>query len=95
MPANFPDDRLREAILSLVRKYEQETAIIKYADFDAAFLLRNEAPRSARGAWSKDRLAQFYTRMRYGPDALNRSFTFEHADDTTGSTKMAMHSSRG
>jgi hypothetical protein len=28
--------------------------------------------------------------MRYGADAPSRSFTFEHADDTTLSTRMAM-----
>jgi hypothetical protein len=94
-PDTLPDSRLQEVMLSLVQKYGQEAAIIKYADFPDAFLLRSDGTQISLGAWSKDRLAQFYTRMKYGADAPNRSFTFEHADDATISTKMAMYYFRG
>jgi hypothetical protein len=89
-PDTMPDNRLQDLMLSLVQKYGQEAAIVKYGDFDDAFLLRSDGNQISLGKWSKDRLAQFYTRMKYGADAQNRSFTFEHADDTTLSTKMAM-----
>jgi hypothetical protein len=90
-PDTMPNERLADLMLSLVHKYGQEAAIVKYGDFPDAFLLRNDGTQISLGAWSKDRLAQFYTRMKYGADAPNRSFTFEHADDTTLSTNMAMH----
>jgi hypothetical protein len=89
-PDTMPDNRLQDLMLSLVQKYGQEACIIKYGDFPDAFLLRNDGTQISLGAWTKDRLAQFYTRMKYGADAPNRSFTFEYADDTTLSTKMAM-----
>jgi hypothetical protein len=89
-PDTMPDHQLADLMLSLIQKYGQEAAIIKYGDFPDAFLLRNDGTQISLGKWSKDRLAQFYTRMKYGADAPNRSFTFEYADDATLSTRMAM-----
>lgn len=81
---SFPDtitnNRLSDLMLSLVQKYGQEAAVIKYGDFDDAFLLRNDGTQISFGKWNKNRLAQFYSGMRYGADARNRSFTFEYAD---------------
>ena len=91
VPDHMPNEQLHQAIVGLVRKYQQESAIIKYGDSDRAFLVYPDGHQVDLGVWTKDKMAEYFTQMKYGADAANRRFAFEYADDHTMSTRMAMH----
>jgi len=78
-------------VLEWLRKYQQEAAVVKYADSDIAYLLAAKGAESQLGRWSIDRLADVYSQMRLGADAANHIFVFEAADDHSWSTKLAIH----
>lgn len=87
IPENMPNEQLHKIIIDLLSKYQQESAVVKYGDSDHAFLVKQDG-QSDIGVWTKDKMAEFFSQMKYGAD--DRSFAFEYADDLTRSTKMAM-----
>lgn len=74
-------DAFQSAILRLVRKYQQEGAVLKLAGKSAADLLTVEGDKERLGEWSLNRAADYYTRLRKGPPG--RSFVFEAAGDSS------------
>jgi hypothetical protein len=79
----------REDILSLVQKYNQDAAIVKYAGDDLAKLLQKDGSELVMGKWNHSKLAMYYTRMVKGPS--NREFTFEAAGDLSVMTQTAIY----
>jgi hypothetical protein len=90
IPADVPPKMVKQRIIALLMSYQQESAVVKYADSDHAFLLTSSGAETNIGRWSKDNMSQFFTQMKYGANAQNRSFAFEYADDLTRSTQMAI-----
>lgn len=89
-------DAFREQILKLVQKYEQESAIIKYADDPIAHFIYNTGKEEPAGEWKPSSLAKFYTRMRKGPGSpvspeRPRKFTFANPDSEEPESKLEFH----
>jgi hypothetical protein len=78
----------KKQLLALAQKYNQDAVIVKYHDDPTAHMLDVDGSEEALGQWKKDDLAQYYTKMKKGPE--NRKFTFESAGDLTRSTLMAI-----
>lgn len=91
--ANFDisNENLYKIVFGWIVKYNQEAAIIKYKDSPNAFLIDRSGGQIDLGIWNKDKMAQHFTQMKYGADAKNRIFNFEHADDDSQTTQMAIH----
>lgn len=75
-------------VIELLKKYEQESAVIKPPSDLMAYLVGVDGSRIALGPWSVHKLSDFYTQMRKGPS--NRAFAFEAAADLTISTRRAV-----
>ncbi len=77
-------------VISLLKKYQQEAALVKYSGEEVASLLFPNGQASEVGRWQGDPklMATYYTRMRKGQG--NRQFTFEAAGDDSISTRMAV-----
>lgn len=77
-------------VITLLGKYQQEAALVKYAGSDTASLLYPNGQAVEVGRWQGDPklMASFYTRMRKGP--ANRQFAFEAAGDDSNMTRMAV-----
>jgi hypothetical protein len=77
-------------VISLLKKYQQEAALVKYPGEEVASLLYPNGQASVVGRWQGDPklMAAYYTRMRKGPGT--RQFTFEAAGDDSISTRMAV-----
>jgi len=86
----MPNGSLKALVLAWVNKYEQEAAVVKYADSDIAYLLAANGTESQLGRWSINRLADIYSQMKWGADAANRTFVFEAADNHSWSTQLAI-----
>ena len=87
----FGDSRQVTAkVISLLGKYQQEAALVKYAGSDTASLLYPNGQSVEVGRWQGDPklMATHYTRMRKGPSA--RQFAFEAAGDNSNMTRMAV-----
>jgi len=85
--ADFSHD-VTANIVSLLKKYGQEAAIIKYPGEEIAKLVDSNGIESNLGRWTPDQMAQYYTKMRKGP--ANRQFAFEAAGDSSRTTQMAV-----
>lgn len=81
---NIPNKDFHSIVLGWVRQYEQEAAVVKYADSNIAFSLAADGTEIQLGQW-------IYSQMRYGADAANRIFVFEAADNHSWSAKLAIH----
>jgi len=88
--ATGTDDKtiFNKQLLSLIKKHEQEAAIIKYHDDPVAHLLNYDGSEVPLGQWKKDSLAQYYTKLQKGPE--DRKFTFEAAGDLTRMALMSI-----
>ena len=86
-PANIPNKTLQTTVLDWIHQFQQEAAVIKYADSDIAFLLNTNGSETQLGNWSINRLADIYSQMKHS----DRTFVFEAADDHSWSAKLAMH----
>jgi hypothetical protein len=77
-------------VASLLKKYQQEAALVKYSGDDAASLLYPNGQTVGVGRWQADPklMATYYTRMRKGP--VDRQFAFEAAGDDSIMTRMAV-----
>ena len=77
-------------VTALLKKYEQEAALLKSPNNEEAFLLFANGQTSSVGKWKADpqQMATYYTRMKNGPEG--RQFTFEAAGDDSRTTKMAV-----
>ena len=77
-------------VISLLGKYQQEAALVKYAGSDTASLLYPNGQTVEVGRWQGDPklMATYYTRMRKGP--ADRQFAFEAAGDDSNMTRMAV-----
>ena len=77
-------------VISLLGKYQQEAALVKYAGSDTASLLYPNGQTVEVGRWQGDPklMATYYTRMRKGP--ADRQFAFEAAGDDSKMTRMAV-----
>ena len=82
-------NKFRKDVLNLVQKYNQDSALVKYAGEDEARLLNKNGTETIVGKWTPTQLATYYTRMVKGPP--NREFTFEAAGDFSVMTQTAMH----
>lgn len=78
-------------VLELIGQYQQESALVKFPNDEQAYLLFANGETAPVGKWHADPklMAQYYTRMRKGPEG--RQFTFEAAGDNSVMTRMAMH----
>ena len=77
-------------VISLLGKYQQEAALVKYAGSDTASLLYPNGQTVEVGRWQGDPklMATYYSRMRKGP--ASRQFAFEAAGDDSNITRMAV-----
>ena len=73
---------------SLVGKYDQETALVKFPKDVLAYKIYSTGELEPLGTWSMDKLSQYYTMMRKGPPG--RRFTFEAAGDMSRMTLWTM-----
>jgi len=90
-PSRIPNGELRSIVLGWIRKFQQEAAVVKYADSDIAYLLVANGEETPLGKWSINRLADIYSQMRAGADTPSRMFVFEAADDHSWSVRLAMN----
>ncbi len=86
-PERIPNKQFRSIILEWIQKYQQKSALVKYADSDIAYLLEADGTEKQLGKWSIDHLADTYSQMKYGVE--NRTFVFEAADDHSWSARLA------
>jgi hypothetical protein len=77
-------------VADLLKKYQQEFAIVKPSDSDQAFYIPPEGEPTLAGVWHADPklLAKYYTRMRKGPQ--NRQFVFKAAGDDSIMTRQGV-----
>ena len=77
-------------VISLLGKYQQEAALVKFAGSETASLLYPNGQTVEVGRWQGDPklMATYYTRMRKGP--ADRQFAFEAAVDESNMTRMAV-----
>lgn len=75
-------------VIDLLKKYDQESAVVKYPGDEQGYLLTSAGDKIALGAWSFNKLADFYTRMRKGPP--HRQFAFEAVGDCSRSTMYVL-----
>ena len=90
-PERIPNGELRSIVLSWITKFQQEAAVVKYADSDIANLLVANGAETQLGNWSINRMASIYSQMRAGADTPSRTFVFESADDHSWSARLAMN----
>ena len=90
-PERIPNGELRSIVLRWIKKFQQEAAVVKYADADIANLLVANGEETPLGKWSINRLADIYSQMRAGADTPSRMFVFEAADDHSWSVRLAMN----
>ena len=90
-PSRIPNAELRSIVHGWIRKFNQEAAVVKYADSDIAYLLVANGEESPLGRWAINRLASIYSQMRAGADTASRMFVFEAADDHSWSARLAMN----
>ncbi len=93
-PERIPNGELRSIVLSWITKFQQEAAVVKYADSDIANLLIANGEETPLGKWSINRLASIYSQMRAGADTASRMFVFESADDHSWSARLAINASK-
>jgi hypothetical protein len=74
----------------LLKKYQQQAALVKLPDDPVAVLLWDDGHTTPAGQWHADpqQMAQYYTQMRSGPPG--RQFKFEAAGDDSVMTRMAV-----
>ncbi len=72
----------------LVNKYEQESAIVRLAGDENAYLLHSTGELESQGVWKTGSISEYYTKMRKGPP--DRKFRFEAAGDKSLSTMMVV-----
>ena len=89
-PERIPNGELRSIVLRWLAKFNQEAAVVKYADADIAYLLVANGEEKPLGKWAINRLASIYSQMRGGGDRPRRNFVFEAADDHSWSAQLAM-----
>jgi hypothetical protein len=89
-PERLPNGELRSIVLGWLRRFNQEAAVVKYADADIAYLLVANGEEKPLGKWSINKLASIYSQMRGGGDRPSRTFVFEAADDHSWSAQLAM-----
>lgn len=77
-------------IQNLLKKYNQEAALVKLPEDPVAVLLWSDGRTTPAGEWKADPdlMATYYTRMRSG--ARNRQFKFEAAGDDSKMTRWAV-----
>jgi hypothetical protein len=90
-PERISNAELRSIVLGWLVKFNQEAAVVKYADADIAYLLVANGEEKPLGKWSINRLASIYSQMRGGGDKPSRTFVFEAADDYSWSARLAMN----
>ena len=91
-PERIPNGELRSIVLRWIKKFQQEAAVVKYADADIANLLVANGEEMPLGKWSINRLASIYSQMRAGADTPSRMFVFEAADHGhSWSAQLAMN----
>lgn len=71
-----PDTVFREEILELIRKYDQDAALIKYQGSPSGYFLDQSGQESSAGKFVPDQAAQYFTQMRKGPSPLKK-FTYD------------------
>jgi len=89
-PDKILNNQFKFIVLSWIQKYQQEAAVIKYADSDIAYLLTASGTEKKLGTWSINKLAEIYSQMKHGPNAVNRTFVFEAADNHSWAVKLGM-----
>lgn len=90
-PSRIPNGELRSIVFGWLQKFNQEAAVVKYADSDIAQLLVANGEEKPLGRWSINRLASIYSQMRGADDKPSRTFVFEAADDHSWSAQLAMN----
>ncbi len=85
---SIPNNKFKEIVLAWIQKYQQESAVIKYADADIAYWLFANGTEKQLGKWSINQLADYYSKMKYG--AANRTFVFEASDNHSWSAQLAI-----
>lgn len=89
-PEKLSNSELRSIVLGWLRRFNQEAAVVKYADADIAYLLVANGEEKPLGKWSINKLASIYSQMRGGVDRPSRTFVFEAADDHSWSAQLAI-----
>jgi len=90
-PEKIPNAELRSIVLRWLAKFNQEAAVVKYADSEIAYLLVANGEETQLGKWSINHLASIYSQMRGRGDKPRRTFVFEAADDHSWSARLAMN----
>ena len=72
-PERIPNAELRSIVLGWNRKFQQEAAVVKYADSDIANLLVANGDEKPLNKWAINRLASLYSKMRGGVNTTGRS----------------------
>ena len=91
-PERIPNGELRSIVLGWITTFQQQAAVVKYANSEIAYLLIANGEETPLGKWSINRLADIYSQMRAGADTPSRMFVFEAADDHSWSAQLAMNS---
>lgn len=87
-PVSIGNKDFKSKVLEWILQYQQEAAVIKYADSDIAYLLLANGNETKLGKWSINKLAEIYSQMKFGQ--VDRMFVFEAADDYSWATKLAI-----
>lgn len=84
------EKEITKNVISLITKYKQEVALVKFPEIENAYLVSTSGEKTNVGKWHADPqlMAQYYTRMRKGPQ--NRQFKFEAAGDDSSSTRLVV-----
>ena len=90
-PEKLQNGELRSIVLGWLRRFNQEAAVVKFADADIAYLLLANGEEKPLGRWAINRLASIYSQMRGGGDRASKMFVFEAADDFSWSAQLAMN----
>lgn len=90
-PERIPNGELRSFVHGWIRKFNQEAAVVKYADSEIAYLLVANGAETQLGKWSINRMASIYSQMRAGADTPSHTFVFEAADNYSWSARLAMN----
>ena len=82
--------QIMSKVLDLLKKYQQQAALVKLPGESVAFLLWDNGTTTPAGQWHADpkQMAQYYTQMRNGP--AGRQFKFEAAGDDSVMTRLAV-----
>jgi len=90
-PAVAEAEHFKADMLTLVRRYNQESALLKVSGSSGVFLLNSSGSTHNMGKWQLNKAAEFYTVLRAGGQRLKKwEWLWEAAGDETRSVRMAV-----